>query len=118
MLKNRRSSLVEMIKGRWREFVREPSAFFFVVFMPILWMAIVGFAFSGKSHDVFTVGWTTGVQEAAGGQAAENAKAKLASDARIKLYEGSPEELARLLRRGTVQVVVEIGPQSVRYMFD
>lgn len=41
-------SLREMVKGRWREFRREPSAFFFVLLMPIVWMVVLGFAFSSK----------------------------------------------------------------------
>ena len=41
-----RKSLIEMTKGRLREFRREPSAFFFVLFMPLLWMFILGLAFS------------------------------------------------------------------------
>ena len=38
--------LVELTKCRLREFAREPSAMIFVVLMPIIWMIIVGFAFS------------------------------------------------------------------------
>ena len=41
-------SLIEMTKGRLREFKREPSAMLFVLLMPILWMLLLGFAFNDK----------------------------------------------------------------------
>lgn len=50
-------SLVQMVKCRWREFRREPSAFFWVLFMPIFWMLIFGFAFNGDTEQSFRVGW-------------------------------------------------------------
>ena len=50
-------SLREQIKCRWREFLREPSAFFWVVFMPLLWMVILGFSFSNSSSESYGVGW-------------------------------------------------------------
>ncbi len=40
-----RPSLREHIKGRWREFLREPSAAFWVIFMPLLWMVVFGHCF-------------------------------------------------------------------------
>ena len=53
-------SLVEMVKGRWREFKREPSAMFFVVFMPILWMLILGLAFSDSKQERYSIGLKNG----------------------------------------------------------
>lgn len=50
------SSLWEMTKGRWREFCREPSAFFFVIFMPLVWMLILGHAFNPTETFEFRVG--------------------------------------------------------------
>ena len=38
----RAASLFQMVLCRWREFRREPSAFFFVLFVPILWLFILG----------------------------------------------------------------------------
>lgn len=49
-------SLKEMIKGRWREFRREPSAMFFVVFMPVVWMILLGVAFSDRSQEKYLIG--------------------------------------------------------------
>ena len=49
-------SLKEMVKGRWREFCREPSALIFVILMPIMWMLILGFALNNKSDNRLRVG--------------------------------------------------------------
>ena len=48
-------SLYEMVKCRWREFAREPSACFFVIFMPILAMLILGSSFSGPVEESYRV---------------------------------------------------------------
>lgn len=47
--------LREMVKGRWREFKREPSAMFFVVLMPVVWMVILGLAFSRPKIEHFEI---------------------------------------------------------------
>ena len=49
-------AILEMTKGRWREFCREPSALFFVVCMPIVWMVLLGLAFSSQKQEHFKVG--------------------------------------------------------------
>ena len=52
------SSLWEMTKGRWREFRREPSAFFFVIAMPLIWMLVLGHAFNpGSEKEHYRVGF-------------------------------------------------------------
>jgi ABC-2 type transport system permease protein len=48
-------SLVEMCKARMREFRREPSAFFWVIFMPIVWMLILGYSFSEPRTEIFGI---------------------------------------------------------------
>ena len=50
-------SFTEQVKFRWREFRREPSAFYWVVFMPIIWMLALGFAFSEPKPEVYGLGW-------------------------------------------------------------
>ena len=49
-------SLKEMVKGRWREFCREPSALIFVILMPIMWMLILGLAINNSNDDKLRVG--------------------------------------------------------------
>lgn len=46
------NSLAELIKCRWREFLREPSAFFFVLATPILTMLALGYAFTQPEDQV------------------------------------------------------------------
>lgn len=51
------ASLLEMTKGRWREFCREPSALFFVIAMPLVWMLILGYAFSNSAEESYRIGF-------------------------------------------------------------
>lgn len=51
------ASLLEMTKGRWREFCREPSALFFVIAMPLVWMLILGYAFTSSTEDSYRIGF-------------------------------------------------------------
>jgi ABC-type multidrug transport system permease subunit len=98
-------SLWEMVKGRWREFVREPSAFFFVIFMPLLWMLILGFAFSSPHKESYGVGWQNDGSDA--GPVAAAVHGALEHDARVRLEEGSAAELGERLKRGEIVVIVQ-----------
>lgn len=49
-------SFREMVKGRLREFWREPSASFFVILVPLMWMLIFGVAFSGGDKVNYGIG--------------------------------------------------------------
>jgi ABC-type multidrug transport system permease subunit len=110
-------SLKEMIKGRWREFKREPSAMFFVVLMPLLWMVVLGLAFSGDNKDKFGVGMLD----------TEMASPKniyirdlLTKDETIRLRVGSEVEQDRWLKRGEIVLVVkpDMDQMKVLYQFD
>lgn len=108
-------ALVQLTLGRWREFVREPSACFFVVFMPIMWMGILGAAFDHPRPVRVAVGWQAG----ANGDAASVVRDALARDPDVRLIEGEPAALATALRRGDAQLIVE--PREAepwRYVFD
>lgn len=102
------SSFGELIKARWREFRREPSAFFFVILMPILWMAILGFAFSGTQRPVYTVGVID----------APPALAALSQSNEIIVKSGSPSEVEVWLRRGEVVLAAAYDGKQVTYLFD
>lgn len=52
-----RRSLIEQTKCRWREFKREPSALFWVVFMPTLWIVALGLAFSSPKPEKFAIAY-------------------------------------------------------------
>ena len=110
------NSFGEQVKGRWREFVREPSAFFFVMFMPIIWMAILGMAFSHGHKESYGIGWETGA--ALMQPVAQRAQEALRHDSRIRLTVGDAATLQSALQRGDVQVIVRfVGPHA-QYLFD
>jgi ABC-2 type transport system permease protein len=108
----KRSAFVEMLKGRWREFVREPSALFFVVLMPVIWMAILGFAFSGDTVVRYGVGWRADLP----GNAA--VKAALATSDRVTLREGDADAMDTWLKRGDVQLIISSTDTELIYMYD
>ncbi|MFW7380289.1 MAG: ABC transporter permease [Oligoflexus sp.] len=107
------ASLREQIKCRWREFRREPSAFYWVVFMPILWMVILGFAFSEPRPEVYGVGW---VAESEGEQELLQA---VKDDRLIRFRQGSMEELTTLIQRGEINLIITARPdEAVTFHFD
>lgn len=103
-------SLGAQVNARWREFRREPSAFFFVLFMPLVWMLLLGFAFSGSQKETVGVGWPKG-----GDERVHDALARSES---IRLVEGTEEELTTALQRGDVLVIVDMGEKGVTYVYD
>ena len=100
-------SLIEMVKGRWREFKREPSAMFFVVFMPILWMLILGLAFSDSKQERYSIGLKVN-SHAEERQVFDH----LANQDQLKVFEGLDTELATKLKRGEVLLMLELDPQG------
>lgn len=110
------SSLWEHIKGRWREFKREPSALFFVVFMPILWMTILGFAFSGEKHERFSIGWVDGPLK---GQATALAtRQRLIADEHVRFVRGSREKLDLDALRGDVVAILSFENDQATVTYD
>ena len=107
-------SLREMIKGRWREFRREPSAMFFVVFMPILWMIILGLAFS----DSETMNYSIGINSETN-TIDYPLKNLLVEEPHIKVHETSPTELNKKLIRGEILLIMEQSEEGeIVYTFD
>ncbi len=96
-------SMVEQIKCRWREFRREPSAFFWVVFMPVIWMLALGFAFSKPRPETYGVGWQAPLAPSAWTSSLHDA---LAQDKQLKLREGDAEELQTRMKRGEIGLIV------------
>lgn len=95
-------SLREQIKCRWREFRREPSAFFWVIFMPVLWMLVLGFALSEPRPEVYGVGWVSQVDESH----AEDMLIALRNHSGLRVSEGSREQLDTNLQRGELNLIV------------
>ena len=113
---HKRSSLIELTKGRWREFRREPSAFFFVIFMPILWMVILGAAFSGKENVKVQVGWIEG--QTATSPFNIDIPASLSSNSAIILHRGSVEEINLKHLRGEIAAIVSTDPTGLKIIYD
>lgn len=108
-------SLREQIKCRWREFRREPSAFYWVVFMPIMWMVVLGYAFSEPRPEVYGVGW---IKNSAGEQSTEILQA-IKDNSNIRLREGSEAELMTLMQRGELNLIVSTElNEPLTYQYD
>lgn len=107
-------SLMQMIKGRWREFLREPSAFFWVVLMPVLWMVGLGFAFSKPKPEHYGVGWSTQSQ----GVFAEQVHQMLKTDPQIKLREGPASDMLQKFQRGDIVVVLSVTDKIGHFQLD
>ncbi len=105
-------SLIEQIKCRWREFRREPSAFFWVVFMPIVWMLALGFALSKPRPETYGIGWLAAEGSA---PASEGVVASLEKDPYLHLRRGTAEALETNMKRGEISLIVV--PQGGRYTY-
>lgn len=113
----KRSSLFELTKGRWREFRREPSAFFFVIFMPILWMVILGAAFSGKDTVKVHVGWINGQPETVADYRFD-IPASLSNNSTIVLHRGENEDIKLKNLRGEISAIVLVDETGINVSFD
>jgi ABC transporter DrrB family efflux protein len=100
------SSLWEMTKGRWREFCREPSAFFFVIAMPLLWMLILGHAFNPSKEEHYRVG----LLEHGGTELEAHVKKILTSHSNVEVLS-LPEDL----KRGNIPLFVEVQNGALLY---
>ncbi|HYH45629.1 MAG TPA: ABC transporter permease [Thermoanaerobaculia bacterium] len=105
VLRQRGSALRELTLSRFREFVREPEALFWVFIFPILLAAVLGFAFREKPPDQIPIG------------VIESATPEIAG-ATMKALAGSPVLLPRLyaeqagreaLRTGKISLLVAPG---------
>jgi ABC transporter DrrB family efflux protein len=103
--------LWEMTKGRIREFRREPSAFYFVIFMPILWMIILGISLSGDKkihHHIGALNRPDVLSKLAD---------KLASE-QLSIEIGTEENLRMALQRGRIDLWISEEGEKVTYHFD
>jgi ABC-2 type transport system permease protein len=115
MAKGSLKGLRALVIARLREFRREPSAFFFVLFMPILWMAILGPAFSHQTRETFKIGFDTSTSSERG---AVEILRGLKGASTIKVFEKAPESLMTDLRRGGVQLIVRAVEGHVEFQYD
>ncbi|MBC7530511.1 MAG: ABC transporter permease [Oligoflexus sp.] len=109
-------SMVEQIKCRWREFRREPSAFFWVVFMPVIWMLALGFAFSKPHPETYGIGWHAPTKATPWTSSLHDV---LQKDPQLKFREGDIEELRTRMKRGEIALIVTSSKdQAVSYTLD
>ena len=92
-------SFTEQVKFRWREFRREPSAFYWVVFMPIIWMLALGFAFSEPKPEVYGLGWPADKNVS---ELSSKISQVLENDSQVRLYKTVEENLETLSKRGRI----------------
>lgn len=112
-----RASLIEMTKGRWREFCREPSAMFFVILMPIVWMILLGVMFSSSKTEHYRIGLALA-------NFTESSQSKVVSlaleaDHSLTVLTDSLSVLKNQLKRNNIALIVnKIDENGVQFIFD
>ncbi|MBP9707251.1 MAG: ABC transporter permease [Oligoflexales bacterium] len=118
-------SFREMVKGRLREFWREPSASFFVILVPLMWMLIFGVAFSGGDKVNYGIGLISETQSDTPssenwhmGADWDQLRDQLAKDNRFRVYKGDRSEIDALFKRGRVIAAVKEGNRKYEIVVD
>ncbi|MEA2542501.1 MAG: type transport system permease protein, partial [Acidobacteriaceae bacterium] len=101
------SSLYQLTMVRFRLFIREPEAIFWIFVFPILLAAGLGIAFRNRPADVFQVGATTAQLTHA-----------LATDKGLTTTTMNEAEGTRALATGSILVLAVQTPDGVSYKFD
>jgi ABC-2 type transport system permease protein len=100
--------LIQLTLVRFREFVREPDAIFWVLIFPILLSAGLGLAFRSRPAEVLKIA-----------AIAHPVAQALRTEKLLDVQELSPQSAETALRTGKVALVVEPGPgASVVYRYD
>ena len=110
MSERRPNPLVQLTLVRLRDFLREPEALFWVFAFPVIMACALGVAFRAQQPQPIPVG----VLAMEGSRAVSDA---LRPDARLAVREVDPSEVERLLRNGTVHLVIVPGDPPA-YRFD
>ncbi|MGP8245870.1 MAG: ABC transporter permease [Bryobacteraceae bacterium] len=104
---NRRHPLFELTLVRFREFVREPEAIFWVFVFPILLAGGLGLAFRNRPAEVLKIAATNpGLVRA------------LRQEKQLDVRQLPPGSAIQALRQGKVALVVESSAGGVVYRFD
>src|SRR5512132_4063887 len=102
--------LVELTLSRFREFVREPEAVFWVFAFPVVMTCALGIAFRSRGNEPVIAG----VVEQAG---ADQVVAALEQNGKFTVRRIAPDEADRALRDGRVPVLIVPGTPPT-YRFD
>ena len=109
-MSDRPSPLVQLTLSRFREFVREPEALFWVFAFPLLLAVALGLAFRDKAPDRIPIGLVAGA-------GADRAAAALARSPVLLVRTMSPGEAREALRTGKVSLLIEAGTPWI-FQFD
>jgi ABC-type multidrug transport system permease subunit len=101
-----------MIKCRAREFFREPSAFVFVILMPIVWMLALGFSFSNDRSIVYRIGLAND------SALPSEIKNSIGNAGNIKVVEGSQDDLFNQFKRNDIELMVTYDEGRFGLTFD
>jgi ABC-2 type transport system permease protein len=107
MSKLEQSSLYQLTMVRFRLFLREPEAIFWIFIFPILLAVGLGIAFRNRPADVFQVGATTSQLTEA-----------LAADTGLKAVTMNVADGTRALATGSILLLVTKTPDGVSYEYD
>ncbi|MCK9459459.1 MAG: ABC transporter permease [Proteobacteria bacterium] len=107
--------LWELTKARILEFVRDPSAIFWVFGFPVLLAIVLGVAFRGQEPERPRVAVT--------GPGAADAARRLEADGRVEVVDLADRAAVDALRLGRIDLLVEAGRREARapeisYRFD
>jgi ABC-2 type transport system permease protein len=109
---DRPSPLLQLTLARYREFVREPEAVFWVFAFPLLLAVALGLAFRDKAPDRIPVGIVSGT-------GADRAAAALARSPVLLVRTMPAGEAREALRTGRVSLLIEPGaPRPWIFHFD
>jgi ABC-2 type transport system permease protein len=107
MSKLEQSSLYQLTMVRFRLFLREPEAIFWIFIFPILLAVGLGIAFRNRPADVFQVGATTAQLTQA-----------LAADKGLKAVTMNEADGTWALATGSILLLVTNTPDGVSYKYD
>jgi len=99
-MSDRSSPLLQLTLSRFREFVREPEAIFWVFAFPLLLAVALGLAFRDKAPDRIPIGVVSGA-------GADRAAAALARSPVLLVRTMSHDEAREALRTGRISLLVE-----------
>lgn len=111
-------SLNTLLAMRLREYYREPSAGFFVVFFPVVMTLLLGHVLSGAKPESFPVG----IKQESGDVLPTfwtKIEAELAKQPRLKVLRGDKQTLEQALGRGQIILYLDPShPSGLAYHFD
>lgn len=113
-------SLRELVKGRIREFSREPSALIFVIFMPVIWICVLGLALSDNGAKPIYVA-IVAEEKSTPKPFHENVVHALKEfPSKINVSETRMDEANTLLKRGSIWLVIKprTKDRTIEYIYD